>query len=418
MTGAMYASIAGLKAHMSKLSVIGNNVANVNTQGYKTKRTVFRDALYRTYTSGSNGTAVVGGKNPSEIGYGSMVANIDLDMTSASYAPGNPMDCAIVGDGFFLVGDKNIAQNIDAMNPLSFKSLTLTRVGDFKVGADGYLTDGSGKCVYGFLTTSVDAEGKPVVSDQLVPIRMPRVETQYYTVAANGDETIIQPTEENNWRLTAEQLATPGLQSRAVVYYPTDTLDGNLEADTTQKAELRDHWPAWAQDENGQPQLEDNPLAFATMANISIDSKTGCITGVTQDTKETVIIGYIAVGSVTNPNGVSHEGSSYYRCGDGAGDLTINLMGGAANELTNFTFVNGSRVDTPEGADGAETPGDKARIGNMTGTEFLPGFLETSGADLATEISELITTQRGYQANTRIITVTDSMLEELVNMKR
>ena len=60
MTGSMYASIAGLKTHMQKLSVIGNNIANVNTQGYKTQRTVFRDSIYRNYKSGSDGTSTVG----------------------------------------------------------------------------------------------------------------------------------------------------------------------------------------------------------------------------------------------------------------------------------------------------------------------------------------------------------------------
>ena len=107
MTGSMYASIAGLKAHMQKLSVIGNNVANVNTTAYKKQRTVFRDTIYSMYTSGSNGSDSVGGKNPSQLGYGSLVASIDLDMSSSTYNPGNPMDCAIVGDGFFMVGTKD-----------------------------------------------------------------------------------------------------------------------------------------------------------------------------------------------------------------------------------------------------------------------------------------------------------------------
>ena len=127
----MYASIAGLKAHMQKLSVIGNNVANVNTYGYKTQRIVFRDAVYNVYSGGSNGTAVVGGKNPSEIGYGSTIGSIDMDMSSSTLTPGNTMDCAIVGDGFFLVGNKEVAGVIDPLNPESFKSLNLTRVGDF-----------------------------------------------------------------------------------------------------------------------------------------------------------------------------------------------------------------------------------------------------------------------------------------------
>ena len=107
----MYASVAGLRAHMQKLSVIGNNVANianVNTQGYKKQRTVFRDSVYSMYSAGSNGTTSVGGMNPSQLGYGSMVGSIDLNMSSSSYNPGNPMDCALVGDGFFLVGTKSM----------------------------------------------------------------------------------------------------------------------------------------------------------------------------------------------------------------------------------------------------------------------------------------------------------------------
>ena len=64
MTGSMYASVAGLRAHMQKLSVIGNNVANVNTQGYKKQRTVFRDSVYSMYSSGGNGTETVGGTAP------------------------------------------------------------------------------------------------------------------------------------------------------------------------------------------------------------------------------------------------------------------------------------------------------------------------------------------------------------------
>ncbi|MEI3363575.1 MAG: flagellar basal body protein [Oscillospiraceae bacterium] len=69
---------------MNKLSVIGNNIANVNTNGYKTQRTVFRDALYTMYSGGSDGTATVGSKNPAQIGYGSQVASIDLNMTTAT----------------------------------------------------------------------------------------------------------------------------------------------------------------------------------------------------------------------------------------------------------------------------------------------------------------------------------------------
>ena len=80
-----------------------------------------------------------------------------------------------------------------------------------------------------------------------------------------------------------------------------------------------------------------------------------------------------------------------------------------------ITHVNGN-LDKGDNAD--FTPNAKAAIGSAGSTTLYTGGLEGSNVDLATEISEMITTQRGYQANTRIITVTDSMLEELVNMKR
>ena len=151
MTGAMYAAIAGLKTHMSKMNVIGNNIANVNTNGYKSQRTIFKDAMYTMYSSGSDGTTTTAGRNPSQVGYGSQVSSIDLNMATGSYAPGISTDCMIYGDGFFMVGDKDV--KIDPLDPDSTKKLSLTRVGDFSFKADGYLSDGNGNAVYGFMAT-------------------------------------------------------------------------------------------------------------------------------------------------------------------------------------------------------------------------------------------------------------------------
>ena len=83
MTGAMYAGISGLKTHMQNLNVIGHNLANVNTYGYKTQRMIFRESLYGTKVAGSDGTLTRGGVNPSQIGYGVEVGTIDLNMASS-----------------------------------------------------------------------------------------------------------------------------------------------------------------------------------------------------------------------------------------------------------------------------------------------------------------------------------------------
>lgn len=362
----MYAAIAGLKTHMSKLNVVGNNIANVNTNGYKSQRTVFRDALYTMYSGGSDGTTTTGSKNPSQIGYGSQVSSIDLNMTTGNYSPGNTMDCMLYGDGFFLVGNKTTAASIDGMNPDSFKALKLTRVGDFRFGADGYLVDGKGNPVYGFMNSVNKDDGDVKICDQLVPIRLPKVD----------DKT------------------------KQIKYAVREGDDGAIR--------LKDATGKDADD-------KDVELPFASLDSISIDTKSGRISGTVKDTDSVVTIGYLAVGNPTNPDGVTHEGESYYSCSDGAGDLKITMLGGVAKDLK-ITHVNGSLANKENADDFAYNA--KAAIGSAGSTTLYTGGLEGSNVDLATEISEMITTQRGYQANTRIITVTDSMLEELVNMKR
>ena len=418
----MYASVAGLRAHMQKLSVIGNNVANVNTQGYKKQRTMFRDSVYSLYSSGGNGTSTVGGINPSQIGYGSMVGSIDLNMSSASYNPGSPMDCALVGDGFFLVGDKTVADSIDGNNPASLKSLTLTRVGDFQFKADGYLCDGKGNVVYGFMTTGVDEEGKPIVSDQLVPIRKPhweRVPTK---------ETVEDPDNPDN-EITRDTY-------KYEIRYATDKTGPAADGGAATVGKLDDqkkplHPSNWVNKSTGATMTEDQvkadpdavaDLDFAEFSNITINQDTGAIVGICREGDQQIVMGYLAIGSVTNPNGVTHSGESYYKCQDGAGDLRICMLGGVQKDL-GITNVNSYMVqaeadpDNPAAGNQKPLPPGTAIL-STGGTNIMVGFLEAPNVDLAEEISELITTQRGYQANTRIITVTDSMLEELVNMKR
>ena len=355
MTGAMYAAIAGLRTHMNKMNVIGNNIANVNTNGYKSQRTIFKDAMYTTYSQGSDGSATNGGKNPSQIGYGSKISSIDLDMHTGTYTLGRATDCMIYGDGFFMVGDKNAAEMMDPNKPDALKgALSLTRVGDFEFKSDGYLCDGSGRPVYGFMNSGVDpATGKPVISDQLVPLRLPKF--------AGGE-----------------------------IRYPAP--------DPANKNHLVDY---------KDPSAVEVP--FAQLDSISINPDTGAITGTSKETPDLITIGYLAIGNVTNPAGVTHTDGFYYQARDGAGDLTVSMLGGVGEKL-GIERVNGS-------VDGS-VENQKLAIGKAGGTNLITGGLEGSNVDLATEISEMITAQRGYQANTRIITVTDSMLEELVNIKR
>ncbi len=375
MTGAMYAAVSGLKAHMNKLNVIGNNVANVNTYGYKAARTTFTESLYTSMRAGSNGSNSMGGVNPAQFGFGANIGTIDLDMSSKSYVPtGRPMDCAVGGDGFFLVGTKSEAvtegtgggDTTYGLAPKNASDLLLTRVGDFTFDSQGYLTDGRGNVVYGFVTCASAEDGTksatPGVGDpnnyqtstQLVPIRLP--------LAATGSDEI-----------AAGAAIFPGVTEGANVY-------------------------------SSDPALTTGKPIACNMESITIDGKTGKVTGYNNATETAVVIGYVPLAKVTNPYGVSHESGPYYRAGEGAGDCTVASVGGALGDV----YLNNQNA----GEDGA-TP-----IFSTGSVAINSGGLEASGTDIATEFADMISTQRGYQANTRIITVTDSMLEELVNLKR
>ena len=433
MTGAMYAAIAGLKTHMQNLNVIGNNIANVNTYGYKASRAVFKTQLYTTLTGGSNGTAIMGGTNPSQIGYGSSVANVDVDVSSGNYAvTGVPTDMMLDGDGFFLVGTKDLAGNFDGssddINRLT--SLTLTRVGDFQFRADGYLGKNDGNCVYGFLCIGLVTEdniatygpmgmkvGDPIFSDQLVPIRYPRMQAAHYykkddtTDSGYEEETVQDPND------ATKQITRPK------EYTLEDNFDDLFDPET---GELNDEYAAvgykiaypeigedgYLQDAGYSNAMKDSVLEQARFTGISIDPNTGIITATNDDTKEIVTIGCIAIGKVTNPNGVTNIGSNYYKAGAGSGKMSIGISGGNA-EAMGITQVNKS-LQALRGEDQTIA----ALAAYATETHIISNGLEMSKTDLAQEISQMILTQRGYQANTRIITVTDSMLEELVNMKR
>lgn len=302
----MNAAIAGLKSHQTKMDVLSNNIANVNTWGFKSRTTNFQDALYSNSISGSAGkmeNGKLGGINTSQIGYGNTVSSISTNYSTGSRQyTGNPLDCMIDGTAFFIVGpyrgQGGTADQIP-VGEIGTKGLFLSRVGIFQPDSNGYLVDNTGNYVYGF---AADDKGAINDKDNLVPIRIP----------------------------------------------------------------------------------EDKTAGVAAGTRLSIQTWTigtdGTVVGV-DDKNVPHTIGKIAVASVENPSGLEQNNGYLYKIGANAGTVK-----------------------------GMETT-------SATGT-IQSNFLEMSNVDLASDIATMITTQRGYQANTKIITVTDEMLEQLVNMKR
>ena len=430
MTGAMYAAIGGLKTHMSSLNVIGNNIANVNTVGYKAQRMTFQESIYTTSKAGSNGTLVLGGNNPSQVGYGSQVGSIDLNMSPGTFSPtGLDLDCMIEGDGFFLVGDKDM----EFRSAEDYTKPLLTRVGDFWQDAQGYICDRQGNVVFGFATVQnpeYDKNATPeeiaaaatanpprnigdqyIVSSCLTPLRLPlaAVEPTRENGGINEQGQKLWDAKDPVYAMLGGKNADDNNSRLNETLADARYYDEDGKLDLAAMAALKDGMGTVSGE--GALNNYDGPIPNLQDKCITCDglkvTETGAITG-TCENGQTVVIGYAAIAKVMAPDGVTHVGGRYYKCMEGAGDITVGAVGG----IMDGKYLNNK---TPGGA--TVPPLDDA-LSPCSGTEIQGGGLEASTADVATEFSNMILTQRGYQANTRIVTVTDSMLEELINMKR
>lgn len=311
MLRSMFSGVSGLRTHQNKMDVIGNNIANVNTVGFKSGRVTFKDSIYQNIYSSSDGNDIYGGSNPSQVGYGSQVSAVSVNFGTGSYEPtGYGTDCMINGSGFFLVGPKLEDNNNGGIKVAEVSGLNLTRVGEFTIDGDGYLVDANKNVVYGFISDG-GAVGEGTADWEI-------------------DPSVVRPI-----RLPNNQ--TP-------------------------------------------PVVDDEDTERLNLKGISIDAN-GVISGQTSD-GTTYKFGVVAVANVTNPNALENSGNSYYKA--------------VSNTGTVQAFQPG------EGATGI----------------LRSGCLEMSNVDLATEFSNMITTQRGFQACSKMITVSDEMLQELVNLKR
>ena len=370
----MYAAIAGLQTHMQKMNVIGNNIANANTYGFKPGSTVFGETLYTANRNSTAGGAQYGGTNASQIGYGSKLASIDLNMGTGSYTPtGLNSDVYINGGGFLMVGPKPTdLQSGFASDP---NDLLLTRVGRLAIDSDGYLVDGNGRCVYGFMpqgaedTGAILMDGDDIQWDNFLrPIRVPAAVPE-----PEGNQGTQPPT--GNTATTAQ----PG-----DAYYPTLENTGDLTY--------------------GDGMGADSARVLYNSATLSVDNS-GLVTVTLKDTQKVVTVGVIAIGDVINPNGLTKANEGYFQIGGNSGKVSVGTVG---------QIVTGN-LNTAESGITGVTQDPLTGTGETT---LMTGGLEGSKTDVATEFADLITTQRGYQANTKIITVTDEMLAELINMKR
>jgi len=438
MMRSLFAAVSGLRAHQTRMDVIGNNVANVNTPGFKSSRATFQEVFSQTLRGASSpsdiSTTERGGMNPMQIGLGVTTGSIDINHNSGNLQPTSRMaDVAIEGRGFFVVQDGS--------------THAYTRVGAFDTDGDGILVDSEGRKVLGWIPNPATGLLPPDKSaSALNPIRIAIGSNMTAQATANiywdknldaetalgvvktvpitiFDSLGVEHTLEiimdraddggappaavaNTWDWSVEVDGNPAttLGAGRVVFNPDGTL---LEVQQDTDPGLPVVWGAWANPSftydltNGANDL-NVALHFDSVTQVagpsSLDAgmvdgwPTGTLESYTFDSKgiisgfysngQTRTLGQIAVANFANPGGLQKSGKSL--------------------------FVDSNNSGTPD-------IGEAGMAGRGT---VAPSSLEMSNVDLAEEFTQMIITQRGFQANSRIITVSDELLQELVSLKR
>lgn len=324
MMRSLFSGVTGLRNHQTRMDVIGNNISNVNTVGFKRSSVTFADLFSETVSPAAAATATTGGVNPKQIGLGMSVNSIKVNHTPGSTQyTGNFLDFAIEGDGFFIVNTPDGPR--------------FTRDGSFNLDAAGNLVTNVGDFVQGF------------------PVN--------YKIA-DRDGT--------------GKITNPGFFEPGTVNGTADLQNINIDYSL---------YTGFAVDKTGAivAQFKQDTWIPNSGANLGVPT-TADPSDTTNYDKfsegDKIILGYVALANFVNPAGLQKEGGNKYINTPNSGEININRPA---------------------------TPG----FGKISGSS-----LEMSNVDLAEEFVNMIVTQRGLQANSRIITTSDSILEELVNLKR
>jgi len=388
----MYSGISGMKNFQTKLDVIGNNIANVNTYGFKKGRVTFKDTMNQTISGASAAQNGKGGKNPMQVGLGSTIATIDtIDTQSSLQTTGRSLDLAISGDGYFVVkqGDAQF----------------YTRAGNFYLDEEGTLVNGDGY--------KVQSYNNGVLEDIKVDVNsiLPAQKTNQLTIDGNFPSGVAGNTEQ--------------LQQIKVVDSTGNEHTVELKVESTSTAGT---WKITIQDKT-KSNLDSLVL---TMTNGVISPTSGTFEVNKGNSEESVSLN-IVPGNVTSnagnlnalfsPNGTTQGAIESFSIGQ-TGEISGVFSNGRVETLgvlalAKFSNAAGlSKVgnnmfqdSVNSGTANIGTPGDG--YGSIAS-----GALEMSNVDLSEEFTEMITAQRGFQANTRIITTSDEILQELINLKR
>lgn len=494
MMRSLFSGVSGLKVHQTKMDVIGNNISNVNTIGFKASSVTFADVFYQTTQSASGPNTSTGttGKNAMQIGLGANVASIKADMTTqgATQRTDNPFDIMINGNSFFVV-------NAGSGN-------YFTKAGSFSIDKNGTLCTPAGASVMGWQVDPKDTT--KTVATSVTPLQIMKPENLYADpaattdvyisgnidskdtqIAANSSGKIVKfsfydkmgheytanmkiiqsATETNTYKVSLTDIVDEDGQS--IFVKKTTDSSGNVTYSDSSIKNITFGGTSYTVDVNtdtGVPNIEmSDPPELSFNAGTGKFVTVGSSTSSSTDTTNKSLKMYIGASSGASSNAdaanpfseiaidfssitmYSTSGSSSLEAtkgsltGTGIGKKVGNMTGVSIDtagkiygkydngdnrllgQIAVASFSNPSGLEAVGNSmfSATQNSGDFDGVGHdvtKDGGSMTTGVLEMSNVDLSQQFTDMITTQRGFQANSRIITTSDSMLEELINLKR
>ncbi|AAK80112.1 flagellar hook protein FlgE [Clostridium acetobutylicum] len=423
MLRAMTSGISGLKVNQNKLDIVGSNIANSSTTAYKSQSINFSDAISETIKGASGATANYGGVNPEQITLGVNSSAIITNTASGSVnTTGRNLDVAITdGDGYFMVASgANMADESECINVSttdhsitstpSGTDISYTRDGSFNLDNEGNLVTADGRKVLGYSMV-----GRNTLYEDSAD-KTKNIYGNFVSISGAQDETTMAGSDENaatyiaaeggddlNKSIVAAVDKNPSGSGTATIKKGdvafVDANDVDLRADNrylhTLKIPPTVTKVTATRDASGNAVYSTQELK---VKGFSI-GQDGVITA-NLDNGSAAAIGQIAMSSFTNAGGLEKEGGNYVKPSASSGQPMVRS--GAYSNKLDPTFISSAKKEDNSGGYG----------------KMYSGALEMSNVDLAQQFSDMIVASRAYQANGKIITTSDEILQDLVNLKR
>jgi flagellar hook protein FlgE len=431
MLRSLYSGISGLHAHQQMMDVVGNNIANVNTVGYKASVVEFQDTLSQMLGAAGAPQNGQGGTNPAQVGLGVKSGGITANFAQGSQeTTGRSGDMMIQGDGFFIA-----RQGAEMM---------YTRAGQFTFDANGLLVNASGQPVQGWTAQNgvVNPAGKPDDIHMPLGSTIPPAQTKSVTLKGNLSSDDIPDVNNPTNSGSGTYSATPpniGYETTIPIKVydaqgATHTITAKFHREANDNTLDTSTWNVDLLAQDGVTSIGQTKLNFEK--GLSTDGAGTPVNSVTIGAAPGDVY-TVDVKDITSYSGLS-DARVFDTDGQASGALTSVSYSVSDSGQIIGVYSNGLKetlgqvaMATFKNVNGLEKVGDSefrstvnsgyAQVGTPGSAgmgSVVSGALEMSNVDLAQEFTNLVIAQRGFQANSKVITTSDEILQDLVAMKR